>query len=174
VLYTSGSNLWLLREQDVTKGSHFEDRDQHVEPLPVIGRQKHLKGLWNSIVVHDNTTRWTKSLRRICQSCFYGQYFNESQAFNERQRGLCEAAYHEETQSISLSQHPIEEYLDVCFPETTLVHGDIACRDAIEACAKAKRRFKNAVQERKPWVMMNERYDKGIFPLLPRTLHHDE
>lgn len=69
--------------------------------------------------------------------------------------------------------HPIEMYLDVCFPETVIRDGEVPPEQAIAARAQSKKHFQNEVQKKKLWVVMLERYGMAVFLLLA-TLQEDQ
>jgi hypothetical protein len=120
--------------------------------------------------VYQRTERWAQSLKRMSQGELIRLYNIDTERFDKQQKqrtclGGTEA---------NASQHPIEEYVDLFFPETIMWNGEVPSQKAITARKDRKKDFKNMVQTKKPWVEFNERYGKGVFPLLAEGLKEDQ
>jgi hypothetical protein len=147
--------LALLRDSSSLQGKQIDYTQGNA------GHQQDLKRLWGCIGFHEKAERWAKSLQRACAGIFYGRYIDEREAFNKWN-----------TNATLL--HPIEMYVDVCFPETIIRRGAVATERAIAARAQAKRKFQNEVQRKKLWVMMNRRYGVALFFLLSTSLQDEQ
>ena len=168
--------LALLRAAGDSQEGFVKDQSQHEPPQQYLCRRQHLERLWMCIGVNQKTERWAKSLKRICEGTLVGLYNDERERFDERkrQRNLFPAIYGDGEESGLSLPDPIEEYVDLCFPETVMRPGEAASSDAFETRRRGKRRFENMVQRKKPWVMINRRYGKGVFPLLSKSLQEDQ
>jgi hypothetical protein len=151
----------LQRDSIATRGDHADHTDQDEPQQQDPDRLPGLKKWWDGLGVHENGERWEKCLQRVFAGLFYGQYVDERQAFDERKKK-------------GNMPHPIEMYLDVCFPETIIPDGELPSEQATAARDRAKRRFQNEVQRKKLWVMMLKRYGMAVFPLLHATLQEDQ
>jgi hypothetical protein len=166
--------LALLRNSADSQGDVTQDQS-HVPPLLHLCRRQHLERLWICVGVNQKTERWARSLRRIGEGTLIGIYNDERERFDEqkRQRSLCPAIPSSGEEGASSLPDPIEEYVDTCFPDS-IRHSQDASQDTIDARRSAKKKFENMVQRKKPWSMINRRYDKGVFPLLPKALQENQ
>ena len=86
------------------------------------------------IGINQKTERWAKSLKRICKGTLIGLYNDERERFNKRkrQRNLFPATHSDGEETGSSLPDPIEEYIDLCFPETVIQPGEAVSSDAFE------------------------------------------
>ena len=167
--------LALLRARDTSDGDHIEGTGQYQMPPPLCKRQ-HLERLWRSVGTETTSKRWTKGMRRIRYGSLVAEYKCDKEAFVEwnNQKSLFQAASSGSGEDASPLLHPIEEYLDVFFPETIMGHGEVASQHTIAYRQEAKTLFQKLVQKKKPWEMIVRRYGTGLFHLFPTHLLDDQ
>jgi len=134
--------------------------------------------LWLCIGNNAKKERWATALRRIYQAEFFGQYLEERARFDNWKAQKAERAKRcrttlEETVAEPPS-HPLEEYVDLCFPGTILQEGDDMSEEVMFARNKAKKKFENLVQKNEPWVRLNQRFGKGVIVLTPNDLRDEQ
>jgi hypothetical protein len=167
--------LELLRARDTSDGDHIEGPSQYQMPPPLCKRQ-HLERLWRSVGTETTSKRWTKGMRRIRYGSLVVEYKRDKEAFVEwnNQKSFFLAASSGSGEDASPLPHPIEEYVDVFFPETIMRHGEVASQHTIAYRQEAKTLFQKLVQKKKPWEMIVRRYGTGLFHLFPTHLLDDQ
>lgn len=156
--------LALLRARDTSDGDHIEGPSQYQMPPPLCKRQ-HLERLWRNVGTEMTSKRWTKGMRRIRYGSLIVEYKRDKEAFVEwnNQKRFIQAASSGSGEDASPLPHPIEEYLDVFFPETITPYGAVYRQEA-------KTLFQRLAQRKKPWEMIVRRYGTGLFHLFPTHL----
>ena len=117
--------LRLLSDSASDLGQIDDHQSRYKASMQSSPRRQRLEMLWSRIGANAKNERWNTVLRRIYQAEFFGQYLEERARFDnwkaqkaERAK-RCRTTCTEETDAEPPS-HPLEEYVDLCFPKTIL------------------------------------------------------
>jgi hypothetical protein len=160
--------LALLQARDTSDGEHIEGLSRYQMP-PSLCKRQHLERLWHNVGTESTCKRWTKGMRRIRYGSLVVEYKRDRDAVVEwnSQKRLIQAVISGSGEDASPLPHPIKQYLDVLFPETTMRNGVIYRQES-------KILFQQLVQKKKPWEMIVRRYGTGLLHLLPTHLLDDQ
>lgn len=112
--------LILLRDASFALGNHDNITSKYKAQQQDMCCLRGLERSWSFIGFSGTDERWVKSLWRVYAGRFYGQYINERNTYSLRK------------QKENLP-HPIETYIDLCWPETITPRCRSASQNAMTA-----------------------------------------